>query len=217
MAPMISRVEEFREFKTMVNELKGKLREEGHRFNSQIKIGAMIEVPSIVDNAWALAREADFFSIGTNDLIGAIYSLDRGLSLKINVGGIAQPLDDPFDRAVLYRIKRVVKVAKEAKIPVSLCGNEGGDPLFALLLAGMGMDSISVNPPDISNIKYVLLGAKFEECQKLLGIALSRYIQEYQGNTIREKLKNVLMQEGFSSELLKRVDYVDKLRHLGLK
>jgi len=217
MAPMISRVEEYREFKNMVNELKGKLRDEGHKFNSQIKIGAMIEVPSIVDNAWSLAQEADFFSIGTNDLIGAIYSLDRGLSLKINVGGIAQPLDDPYDRAVLYRIKRVVKAGREAKIPVSLCGNEGGDPLFALLLVGMGIDSISVNPPDISNIKYVLLGAKLEECQKLLTIALSRDIHKYQGNTIREKLKNALMLEGFSSELLKRVDYIDKLKHLGLR
>ena len=161
MFPMISQVEEIVQAKQMLNEAAESLEREGIPFQGDIQIGAMIEVPSAVVMADMLAREVDFFSIGTNDLIQYSLAIDR---VNKNVAGLYQPLHP----AVLRMIHRVVEVAKATGIQVTLCGEMAGDPINVPVLLGLELDGVSMNPISIPAIKNVVRRLSFEESKHLV-------------------------------------------------
>jgi phosphoenolpyruvate-protein phosphotransferase (PTS system enzyme I) len=150
MLPMISSVEEIRQAKALVAAAKAELDERKVGYDPQIKTGIMIEVPAAAITADQLAKEADFFSIGTNDLTQYTLAVDR-MNEKI------KDLYDPFHPAVLRLIRYVIDQGMRHNIPVGMCGELAGDPLATLLLVGMGLDEFSMNATSIPVIKNIIL------------------------------------------------------------
>ncbi|RLB89299.1 MAG: phosphoenolpyruvate--protein phosphotransferase [Deltaproteobacteria bacterium] len=167
MFPMISQVEELVSAKRLLDEVAESLDREGIPFKHDLEVGAMIEVPSAVIMADVLAREVDFFSIGTNDLIQYSLAIDR---INKHVAGLYQPLHP----AMLRMIRRVVEAAKEADIEVSLCGEMAGDPANLPVLLGLELDSLSMNPVSIPVIKNLLRKLSFSESKLFLEEALKQ-------------------------------------------
>lgn len=167
MIPMISQVDEILWARQILNEAAESLEKAGIPFNADIELGAMIEVPSAVMMADILAREVDFFSIGTNDLIQYSLAIDR---VNKQVAHLYQPLHP----AVLRMIQRVVDAAKQADIEVNMCGEMAGDPLNLPVLLGMELDAISMNPISIPAVKRVTRMLSVKEAKLFLEEALKR-------------------------------------------
>ncbi len=161
LLPMISRVEEIRQTKAIVEELMKSLAEAKIPFDKEIKIGAMIEIPSASDIADILAKEVDFFSIGTNDLIQYALAVDR-------INEHVSYLYEPLHPAVLRIIRWVVRSGHEAGIPVAICGEMAAEPIYAVVLLGLGLDEFSMNPLSIPKVKKVLRMLNFEESRSLV-------------------------------------------------
>lgn len=156
MFPLISGLDELLRAKNVLKEVAADLERRGIQFNKKIPVGSMIEVPSAVELADVLARECDFFSIGTNDLIQYSLAVDRGNER------IAQ-MYEPSHPAVLRLIRRAARAAKAARIPISVCGEMAGDPIFTEALIGFGITSLSMSSvaiplvrAEISHIRYSL-------------------------------------------------------------
>ena len=139
MVPLVTTVDEVRAVKKLVEEIKEDLRKEGIPFDENIEVGCMTETAASAAIADLLAKEADFFSIGTNDLTGYTMAVDRG-NAKVAY------LYSAFQPAVLRSIRQIIKAAKEAGIPVGMCGEAAADPLMIPLLMSFGLDEYSVNP-----------------------------------------------------------------------
>ena len=139
MVPLVTTVDEVRDVKKLVEEIKGELRAEGIPFDEDIEVGCMTETAASAAIADLLAKEADFFSIGTNDLTGYTMAVDRG-NAKVAY------LYSAFQPAVLRSIRQIILAAKEAGIPVGMCGEAAADPLMIPLLMSWGLDEYSVNP-----------------------------------------------------------------------
>ena len=154
MFPMISGVEELKEAKRILEECKEELRKERKRFDENIAVGVMIEVPSAALIAEILAKECDFFSIGTNDLIQYSLAVDRA-DEKVAY------LYEPAHPAVLRLIRNVIRDAHIQGIWVGMCGEMAGDPLFTPLLVGMGLDEFSMPPPSIPKVKELICEITF--------------------------------------------------------
>jgi phosphotransferase system enzyme I (PtsI) len=159
--PMISGVEEVRKAKTLVRSVMDDLRREGVSFHEGIEIGVMIEVPSASITADILAREVDFFSIGTNDLIQYALAIDR-------VNEHVSYLYEPLHPAVLRIIRDVVQAGRQAGIPVALCGEIAAEPAYALILLGLGLEDLSMTPVSIPKVKKILRMARFEETRAMV-------------------------------------------------
>ena len=140
MIPMVTRVEELIRTKAIVEDCKTYLRSSGICFDKDLEIGVMIETPAAAIVSDILAAEADFFSIGTNDLTQYVMAADRGNSYVSN-------LCDPHDEAVVRAVKIVVEAAKKEGIPVGVCGEAASDPKIAEVLCGLGVDSLSLGSP----------------------------------------------------------------------
>ncbi|MDF3002175.1 MAG: phosphoenolpyruvate--protein phosphotransferase, partial [Bacillota bacterium] len=147
MFPMIVTLEELREAKEMLEEAKTALRSEGFAFQENISTGIMIETPASVLISHKLAKEADFFSIGTNDLIQYITATDR-MNEKV------QYLYDPCNLSVLHAINTVIQNAHNAGICAGMCGEAASDERLTPLLLAMGLDEFSVAPAQVGKLKY---------------------------------------------------------------
>jgi phosphotransferase system enzyme I (PtsI) len=161
LLPMISGIEEIRQAKAILEEVKRNLAEAKIPFDEQIRIGAMIEIPSASDIADILAREVDFFSIGTNDLIQYALAVDR-------INEHVSYLYEPLHPAVLRIIRWVVRSGHEAGIPVAICGEMAAEPAYAVVLLGLGLDEFSMNPLSIPKVKKMLRMARFDESRALV-------------------------------------------------
>ena len=139
MVPLVTTVDEVRAVKKLVAEIKDDLRAEGIAFDENIEVGCMTETAASAAIADLLAKEADFFSIGTNDLTGYTMAVDRG-NAKVAY------LYSAFQPAVLRSIRQIIAAAKKAGIPVGMCGEAAADPLMIPLLMSFGLDEYSVNP-----------------------------------------------------------------------
>jgi phosphoenolpyruvate-protein phosphotransferase (PTS system enzyme I) len=160
MLPMISSVEEIRQAKELVAAAKAELDRRKIGYDPRIKTGIMIEVPAAAITADQLAKEADFFSIGTNDLCQYTLAVDR-MNEKI------KDLYDPFHPAVLRLIRYVIDQGRRHNIPVGMCGELAGDPLATLMLVGMGLDEFSMNAPSIPVIKNIILQNSGERAKEI--------------------------------------------------
>jgi phosphotransferase system enzyme I (PtsI) len=167
MLPLVSNVEEVRRFRALAAEVTAELAREGLAFRPDVRLGVMIEVPAAAVIADLLAREVDFFSIGTNDLIQYALAVDR------NNDHVAE-LYQPFHPAILRMLKSVVDQARAAGIELSLCGEMAGDPKAALLLIGLGLRRLSMSPRRIAEIKSWLRERSVGELEELAAEALGR-------------------------------------------
>jgi phosphotransferase system enzyme I (PtsI) len=167
MFPMISGLRELRRAKARLKEAQLELARDGVPYNPDMPVGIMIEVPSAVMIAELLAREVDFFSIGTNDLIQYSLGIDR---TNPNVSYLYQPLHP----AVLRSIKQVVDAAHQVGIEVSLCGEVASDPFCVPILMGMQIDCISLSPQAIPGIKRIIRQTRMDECRSLLREVISQ-------------------------------------------
>jgi phosphotransferase system enzyme I (PtsI) len=159
--PMISGVGEIRQAKAILEEVKKSLAKARVPFDQGIEIGAMIEIPSASVTADILAREVDFFSIGTNDLIQYALAVDR-------INEHVSYLYEPLHPAILRIIRGVVQSAHQVGIPVAICGEMAAEPAYSLVLLGLGLDEFSMNPVAIPKVKKVLRMSRFEETQNLV-------------------------------------------------
>lgn len=161
MLPMISSVDELRAAKDIINEVKEELKAEKVKFDKNVKIGIMIEVPSAAIMAEQLAKECDFFSIGTNDLIQYTVAVERG-NEKIS------DLYTKFHPAVIRLIKMAIDGAHKSKIFCGMCGEAAADERFIPLLVGLGLDEFSMNPTKILNSRKMIRNLNHKECKKLV-------------------------------------------------
>jgi phosphotransferase system enzyme I (PtsI) len=160
MLPLVSTLDEVRAFRAFADDILRELEEEGVPFRRDIRLGVMIEVPAAAMIADILAREVDFFSIGTNDLIQYAMAVDRN---NEHVASLYQPLHP----AILRMLRFVIDSGRAAGIEISLCGEMGADPRFALLLVGMGLRRISMSPRRIPEIKTWLRDVTAAELAEL--------------------------------------------------
>jgi phosphotransferase system enzyme I (PtsI) len=166
MLPMVATVDELREARKQIDATRAELVREGVQVAPKIPVGIMIETPAAALAADRLAKECDFFSIGTNDLIQYSLAIDRG---NRDVAYLYKPLH----LGVLRLIQASVDGAKAAGIEIAMCGEMAGDPAYALVLLALGLDTLSVNPSDIPPVKRVLRSAELKDASKLLEEAMS--------------------------------------------
>jgi len=165
MFPMISGLEELRQVKAVVEDVRADLRQRGVAFNEEVRIGSMIEVPSAVMVADLLAKECDFFSIGTNDLIQYSLAVDR---TNKKVAHLYQPAHP----AVLRMLKRTIAAADAAGIPCGVCGEMAGDPLYTEILLGLGVTSLSMSTGAIPLVRAEVTQTKLKNARELAAQAL---------------------------------------------
>jgi phosphotransferase system enzyme I (PtsI) len=156
MFPMISNLVELREAKQELEAVKAELAAEGKPLSDHVEVGIMVEVPSAAIDADILAKECDFFSIGTNDLVQYTMAADRGNSAVAS-------LSTPFQPAVLRLIARTIEEGHKRGIWVGLCGEMAGNPLAVALLVGMGIDELSMSPRSIPRAKSIVRTITSEE------------------------------------------------------
>lgn len=165
MFPMITGMEELLAAKQILKEEHNKLTEDGIPVSDSYKVGIMIEVPSAVRTASQLIGEADFFSVGTNDLIQYTLAVDRG-------NPRVAKLFDALHPAILQMLNELVGVTKKAGKPLSICGEMAADPVTTLLLVGLGIDQLSVISPAIHKLKKVIRATSYKLAQKIAKKAL---------------------------------------------
>lgn len=185
MIPMISDITELRQVKNIIDEIKQDLKNEKIEFSDKFELGIMIEVPSAVMTADKLSSEADFFSIGTNDLIQYTLAIDR---TNENVSYLFKPLHP----SILRMIKTTVDAAKEGKIDVTICGEMAGDPLYIMVLLGLGLDGLSMNPISIPRVKRIIRNMKFSDAKSLVNKLLQLDTAEEVENAAMEKIEPIL-------------------------
>ncbi len=185
MYPMISGIDELLQANKILEEAKQELRDKGISFDNDIQVGAMIEVPSAAITADLLAKEADFFSIGTNDLIQYSLAVDR-TNEKVAY------LYEPTHPAVLRMIKNIIEAAHNAGIRVGMCGEMAGEPAFVLMLLGLGLDEFSMPSFVIPEVKYIIRSITSEQAKSIateaLKLSTGKEVEEFS----QQKLKEIL-------------------------
>ncbi len=188
MYPMISGVGELRQANAVLAQVKESLTREHIDFDPDMKIGVMIEVPSAVMTADMIAKEADFFSIGTNDLIQYSLAVDR-------VNEKTALLYEPAHPAILRMIQKTVDAGHNEGISVSVCGEMASDLSLAFLLVGLGVDSLSMSPSSIPGIKKMIRGLKFSDIahvtMEALSLSTGAEVEEYVGAQLHRLYPNL--------------------------
>jgi len=176
MFPLISGIEEVRVARLLVREISSELRDEGHEIPEGIPLGAMVEVPSSAIMARELAREVDFISIGTNDLIQYSLAVDRSNNLVAH-------LYSPTHPAVLRLIAEVIAAGEAENTDVSMCGEMAADPLMVPVLVGLGLRSFSMNPQAVPVVRSLIRQLSFREAGQIARQAAkfvtARDVEEY--------------------------------------
>jgi phosphotransferase system enzyme I (PtsI) len=185
MFPMISTLMELRHCKLILQEVREDLDDEGIAYNSALRIGTMIEVPSAAIIADQICREVDFVSIGTNDLIQYTLAADR---TNESMAG----LYNPADPAVLRLIKTVIDAAGRTNIEVNICGEMSGDPLFTLLLVGLGLTQLSLTPHNIPEIKTIIRSATLAEAARVADEVMRLETARDVTNYLRDQTRRLL-------------------------
>jgi len=184
MFPMVSSLEELRRAREIIEECKAELDALGKPYDEEIEVGIMVEVPSVAVMADQFAREVDFFSIGTNDLIQYTLAVDRGNS------SISE-LYQPFHPAVLRLLATIVEAGHSAGIWVGLCGEMGANPLAVPFLVGLGIDELSVAPVNVPVVKATLRATSFRQAAELAAELVNLPTAE----AIHARLREALPQE----------------------
>lgn len=179
MIPMISSIEELRKTKQIVEECKKELQEKNIKFKKDIKLGIMIEIPSTAIMAEQFAKECDFFSIGTNDLIQYTVAVERGNEKISN-------LYSKYNPAVIRLIKMAIDGAHKEGIFCGMCGEVAGDSKFIPILVGMGLDEFSMNSNKILQARKVITNLEKKQCEELV----ENIIKLDSSNKIKEELEN---------------------------
>jgi len=188
LLPMISGVTEIREVKKILNEVRLGLTAERVPFDPKIEIGIMMEVPSAATIADILAKEVDFFSIGTNDLIQYTLAIDR-------VNEYVNHLYEPLHPAILRLVKQMVKAAHNAGIRVAMCGEMAGEPLYLPILVGLELDELSMNVFSIFRVKKILRAYTLRECTELVETSLQLSTPDEIEDLVRTSLKKKFPEE----------------------
>ncbi|MBC2398484.1 phosphoenolpyruvate--protein phosphotransferase [Clostridium tetanomorphum] len=182
MFPMISSLQELREGKAVLEQCKTELKNEGIAFNEEVEVGIMIEIPSAAVISDALAKEVDFFSIGTNDLIQYTIAVDR-MNEKVSY------LYDFFNPAVLRLIKTVIDNGHKEGKYVGMCGEMAGNINLIPLLLGMGLDEFSMSASSVLKARSKIRSLKYEDCKtlvpKVMELGTSHEIREFLKNSIQ--------------------------------
>ena len=161
MFPMIAQIEEVIQAKEICNEVQVELKRGRYKFDPNVELGVMIETPSAVVMADAMAKEVDFFSIGTNDLIQYTLAVDRGNS---RISHLYQNLHP----SIIRSLKTTVEAAHKKKIHVGVCGEMCVDPLSVLVLIGLAIDEFSTSPNMIPEVKRIIRSVTYDECKSLV-------------------------------------------------
>jgi phosphotransferase system enzyme I (PtsI) len=185
MFPLVSTVLEMRQAKMVLSDAMEDLEELGVPFNRDIQVGMMVEVPAAIMMLDRFVDEVDFFSIGTNDLIQYVLAVDRGNKDVASLYTGAEP-------AILRLIDRAIRIADEHHVPISMCGQMCGNPLYTMLLLGLGLRSLSITPAAIPEIKLVCRSITLDDCRRVAERALqldgAREVKSY----LTEELSKVL-------------------------
>jgi len=192
LLPMISTLDELHRAKSLLEEVKEELRAEGRDFCGDCQMGVMVEVPSVALMADQFAAEAEFLSLGTNDLTQYTLAVDRSTAKVAN-------LYDPFHPAVLRLIKMVAESGRKHGTPVSICGEMAGDPLATVLLLGFGIECLSMSPGLIPEVKEVIRSYSLTRARQIAdtclefetGVSVRRYLEDAIGQCLphRQSLK----------------------------
>jgi len=190
MFPMISGVGELREAMAVVEEVRGELRRRRIPYDKEMPVGIMIEIPAAAIVSDLLAREVEFFSIGTNDLIQYSLAIDR-------VNEHVSYLYEPLHPAILRMIRRVVEAGHDAGIPVAMCGEMAGEPLYSYALLGLGLDELSMSAAAIPRVKRILRKSVAYEAKEFAGSLLLHPTAAEIGRALRKKVEDLFPDERF--------------------
>lgn len=193
MFPLISSVEEFREARAVLRQAQAELAEANLPFDKNMEIGMMIELPSAALLADVLAKEADFFSIGSNDLIQYTLAVDR-------VNERVAYLYNPLQPAILRLIKQVIEAAHQQRIWVGLCGEMAADPMLTPLLVGMGLDEFSMGPAFIPQVKKTIREIYFSQSRDLAAKVLACGTSDEVEEILRTESRLEVFQDESNSE-----------------
>jgi phosphotransferase system enzyme I (PtsI) len=185
MFPMICTLMELRQAKMILNDVMEELEDDGVEFNRNIPIGMMIEVPSAAIMADQFAREVNFFSIGTNDLIQYTLAVDR---TNERVAGLFCPAHP----SVLKLIRDTIRAGQRNSLSVSVCGEMAGDPLYTLLLLGLGLNIFSMNGPDIPEVKKIIRSTTLEHAKQVARRVMSFDSERQVMHFLREETRKII-------------------------
>ncbi len=190
MFPMITNVEELIKAKQITEEIKNELKSGGIEFNEKIKIGVMIEIPSAVISADILAKHADFFSVGTNDLVQYVLAVDR-INEKIAY------LYNPLNISVLRLLKFLMDISSKNSIPVSICGEIAGGIKYTMLLIGLGFRELSMSQSSLQQVKKIIRDVTVQECvdlaEEVLKMDLIENIEKYINDMMHKKFPGMIL------------------------
>jgi phosphotransferase system enzyme I (PtsI) len=180
LIPMMAHAHEIEQTLTMVEQAKAQLRGTRHKFDENIQVGGMIEIPAAALALGPFLKRLDFLSIGTNDLIQYTLAIDRS-------DGAVAHLYDPLHPAVLRLIAQTLQAAARAEMPIAVCGEMAGDPDLTKLLIGMGLRQFSMHPSQILEVKQQVVMSDAEQ----LTLRVARLLKLDEAERIREQLEKL--------------------------
>ncbi|MDO8461690.1 MAG: phosphoenolpyruvate--protein phosphotransferase, partial [Deltaproteobacteria bacterium] len=188
LIPMISNLDEIRQVKKIITDVKSELDEKKIPYDHNVKLGVMIEVPSAAIMSDAIAGEVDFLSIGTNDLIQYSIAIDR-------VNEHVAYLYEPLHPAILRLLNQITEAGRQKNIEVSVCGEMAGEPLYLLILLGLGLTELSMNPLSIPRVKKILRQVTFKQGAELVEKALACKTSSDVEHLVRKEMSKIALPE----------------------